>query len=434
MSSPTERTPVGRAAHKVRVPERKPLRVFMMDMLAMVPYYDGHLCAAMAHEAGVEVTLGAITYSYDQGYFHRQGVQNKPGIDVAARLTLPRFLRRAIKIVEAVVNLCVLAIRFLFNRPEVLHVQFLPMMEFGLPFERWMLRLAHALRIKVVHTVHNVLPPATKGRRRPSAQAKLYRGIYQSVDALICHDERAKARLVQEFSVSAERIWVIPHGPLFAETSLPTQETARSRLGVSRDTRLVLWQGIVEPYKGISFLLDAWREVADTCSDVQLAIVGTGSKEILDSVNCQVTALGIAASVRREPRFVSVEELACWYRAADVLVYPYQESTTSGALMTGINYGTAIVATATAGFQQLLKNNQNSLLVEYGNVQELAGALRRLISDDALRSRLSQRIRELQAIAPSWLAIARETHDCYKAVLPKTHEAWDLPRRAVPLS
>src|SRR5262249_11513913 len=175
--------------------------------------------------------------------------------------------------------------------------------------------------------------------------------------------------------------------------------------------------------KGVGFLLDAWREVAARFPNVQLAIVGNGTKEIRESIRRKVSELGITSSVRLDLRFVSVEELGCWYRAADILAYPYREATTSGALMTGINYGTAIVATSTAGFQQVLRHGDNALLVNYGDVSGLAHSLGRLISDDALRTRLSERIRDLQAIGPRWPAIARQTRACYEELVYREQNA-----------
>jgi glycosyltransferase involved in cell wall biosynthesis len=389
----------------------------MMDLLSIVPYYDGHLCAALAGEDGLRVTLGAITYQHDRGYFRRQGVRNRPGLDIAARLPLPAALLRPLKALEATLNLAALAPRFVVSRPDVVHVQFLPLMELGIPIERWVLRAVRALGIKVVHTVHNVLPPATERVTTVGRHRSLYREVYEFADALICHNERAKTRLVREFGVSPERVRVIPHGPLFECLCSETREEARGRLGLEADECLVLLQGILRPYKGVSFLLKAWREVAGSGRSPRLAIVGTGKNESMRSIRDDVAALGIGSSVRLEFKFVTVEELGRWYRASDVLVYPYSEATTSGALMTGITYGKAIVATTTPAVSQLLRDGENALLVDYGDVSGLAGALRRLISDDRFRHRLAKQAQDLWATVPRWPAVARQTREYYEAVM-----------------
>ena len=43
---------------------------------------------------------------------------------------------------------------------------------------------------------------------------------------------------------------------------------------------MVLWQGIIFPYKGIDLLLDAWQQVEANSDDACLLIVGTGAPEL----------------------------------------------------------------------------------------------------------------------------------------------------------
>ena len=105
------------------------------------------------------------------------------------------------------------------------------------------------------------------------------------------------------------------------------------------------------------------------------------------------------------------------YLDADVLVYPYGEVTTSGALMTGIGHGKAIVATRLPAFEQLLHNEENALLVNYGDVDALASILLRLIKDEPLRLRLGKSAKESHAKGYQWTDIASQTFDCYKSAL-----------------
>src|SRR6202022_3414901 len=85
-----------------------------------------------------------------------------------------------------------------------------------------------------------------------------------------------------------------------------------------------------------------------------LIIAGTGEETILREVQEQVRALGVNESVRLDLRFLRVEEVSLYYQAADIVVYPYKEITTSGALMTGGNYKKAIVATDLPSFREVL--------------------------------------------------------------------------------
>ncbi len=396
------------------------IRVVMLDLMAIVPYYTAHLCASLERIEGTQVALASVTYQHDPECFRRHGVHNDPGfLDVAFRLRhMPAWMRRPLKVAEYLANMSALVVRLMLSRPDVIHVQFLPLASYGMPVELWFLRLARSLGIEVVYTVHNVLPQDS-GSRHASAYGLLYR----LADRLVCHDSVAAARLHTEFQVAPERITVIPHGPLFEHGRSASAGPARAKLGFAPDECIVLWQGILEPYKGVSFLLKAWQRVCAAERRALLAIVGTGDGGFVGAIKREVIALGIQSRVRLDPRFVSVQELADLYDAADVLVYPYSEITTSGALMTGIVRGKAIVASALPAFEQILKDGETALLVRYGDVDALASSLLRLIRDPDLRRVLGERLRAGQTQAPRWPEIARQTCECYSAAL-SAHARW----------
>jgi glycosyltransferase involved in cell wall biosynthesis len=386
----------------------------MMDLWCIVPYYTTYLCQDLK-EQGVDVTLGSITYQYDRAHFVRHGLANEPGLlDVVSRFEIRDApLRRGLKFLENCVNMFYLALRFLVRPPDVLHVQYLQLIEQGLPFEVWLLAFAKKLGIKLVYTVHNELPPDTGERHRRTLQR-----IYGMMDALICHSEAARDRLIDAYGTAPKRIRVIPHGPLFEELKRPVREEARAQLGLGQNDCMVLWQGWVKPYKGVPFLLDAWRRVQEQSSDAKLIIAGSGDEELLREVREKVANLGLGGSVRLEFRFLDVAELPCYYVAADVLVYPYREITTSGALMTGLNYGKPIVATNLAAFREDLRQDGSALLVSYGDTEALSGALITLINDGKLRARLGAGAADCAArSANSWRGIAARTRACYESLL-----------------
>src|SRR5258706_9220733 len=151
-----------------RIRAQRAIRVFMMDLLSIVPYYTGHLCAALKQVDELRVDLGSITYYLDRELFVRRNLRTDPDLlDLASRVpTCPAALRRALKAVECLINMAALLLRFSFTKPDVIHVQFLPMAAVGLPFELWFLRIARRFGIKVVYTVHNLLPHDTEDRQR----------------------------------------------------------------------------------------------------------------------------------------------------------------------------------------------------------------------------------------------------------------------------
>jgi glycosyltransferase involved in cell wall biosynthesis len=383
----------------------------MMDLWATVPYYTAYLSRALLAE-GVDVMVGSITYYLDPDCFSSRRIKVDPGLlDVVGRFPLPRLPRRGLKLMEALVNLCALTVRFWVSPPEVIHVQFLPMLKWNLPLDFWFLEFCRKRGSKIVLTVHDLLPHNT-GETYKATFLELYR----MADRIICHSDHIRARLAEEFSVPREKVAVIPHGPFFYDLPATGPEPTPRSPEAEPGRVLVLWQGILSSYKGVDLLLRAWQQVEARGGDCRLVIAGTGAPELLEQMREQVKSLELKR-VSLQLRFISVQELVALYRAADVVVYPYRAITTSGALATGLALGKAIVASDLPVFRELLTDRENALLVDPQNSAELAGALMELAQDAALRERLASRVHAMDFGDQSWLSIAKQTAQVYEDVL-----------------
>jgi glycosyltransferase involved in cell wall biosynthesis len=389
---------------------RRP-RIFMMDLLATVPYYTAYLSQALLRENAVELQVGTIDYYLDPQCFSSRGIKVDPGLlNVVGRFNLPKLLRRGLKLAESMMNLAALTVRFAVSPPDVVHVQFLPMLRAKFPLDLWFVERCQRRGAKIVLTVHDLLPHDTG-----EAHKALYTNLYAGVDAMICHSDSIRARLAAEFAVPETKVTVIPHGPFFYDLPATGDDAVLREFALPPDGLMVLWQGIIFPYKGIDLLLTAWQQVEARCAGARLVIAGTGAPELLEQIRAQVAQLGLTR-VRLHFRFVSTEELVALYRRADVVVYPYRAITTSGALATGLALGKTIVATDLPVFRELLRDGENARLVPAFDAEALGGALAGLLEDAALRERLAGTVREMRFGDESWLSIAQETVGVYRRV------------------
>jgi glycosyltransferase involved in cell wall biosynthesis len=395
-------------------PSRRNLRVYMMDLWSFIPYYMARLCASLPAQA-VDVTLGTVRYHLDRDYFRKAGVPPDRFLIDAGGGIKPAFARRLVKSCEYLLNLSVLGLRLLFSRPDILHVQYLPFLERGLGFELWLIKWSRWLGIRVVYTVHNVTRQDAPGQGRP-----LFRRAYSLADALICHGDAARTELTRDFQIAANKIWVIPHGPLFDEGPSFSIREARSILNLPLENPLVLCLGVISQYKGIPFLLDAWKRVQKEGSQARLLIAGTGDPSVLADIRQAVERDGLEATVDLRLQFIPVEQMPLFYQAADILVYPYKAGTTSGALLTGLNYHKAVVATKLPFFEEHLKDGETALLADYGDVESWCSALRAVIDDPQERARIASSLRPEASGGMDWEEIARKTEECYKAALGKS--------------
>ncbi len=386
-------------------------RIFMMDLWATVPYYTAYLSRALLKER-VNLKVGSISYYLDPTCFTSRGVKLDPGaLDAVGKFRLPRLPRRILKLLESILNLSALALRFFLSPPDIVHVQYLPMLQSRLPLDRWFVQFCRKRGSKIVLTVHDLLPHDTG-----EAHKHIFRDLYRMVDGIICHSDNIRTRLRTEFSVSEGKIAVIPHGPFFYDLPATNSEQTLRSFDLESRKLLVLWQGIIFPYKGIDLLLIAWQHVEANSDDASLLIVGTGAPEFAEQIREQISRLGLKR-VKLHLRFISTEELVALYRAADIVVYPYRAITTSGALATGLALGKTIVASNLPVFRELLTDRENALLVDPNNSVELAAALIKLSRDSQLRSQLAANVLAMHFGDESWLSIANRTKNFYCAIL-----------------
>lgn len=381
----------------------------MMDLVATVPYYTAYLSRALLQE-DIDVQIGSISYYLDPACFSSRGLTLDPGLlNIVGNYPMPRLPRRIIKLAETIVNLAFLRIRFMISPPDLIHVQFLPMLRSRLPLDLWFVQVCRLRGVKIVLTIHDLLPHDTG-----DAHKLVYTRLYAMMDALICHSDSIRARLAAEFNVPDAKISVIPHGPFFYDLPPAGSEDVLGDFALEPGKPMVLWQGIIFPYKGIDLLLTAWQQV-EAQTDAWLVIAGTGAPNLLDQIREQVASLGLKR-VKLHFRFISAEELVALYRAADIVVYPYRAITTSGALATGLALGKTIVATDLAVFRELLTDGENACLVPPLDPSALAEALRSLLQNPALRQQFSERVRAMRFGDESWMVIAEKTVAVYRKV------------------
>ena len=362
----------------------KELEVWLADPFCFTPWYSAALTNAL-RDAGAVVRLLAASVSREPKYFAQQGITTDPGpmrFDQMADGWHPR-LRKPIRAAAATMN-AAFVMRSLNRRkrtrPDVLHLQQLPALNHGMGIDFALIAKAQQCGVPVVHTVHNLLPHDSGSSLR-----SVYQRLYSVVDHLICHSTDVAEALHRDFNIPLDLLSVVPHGPLFEEIGQASQHKAQARrhLGIPASRSVVLWQGVMAPYKGLDVLIDAWNVCMSRwdvgTSRPLLLIAGTGSA-------AEESLVGAAAklhsdSIRADLRYIATTELPFYYQAADLLVYPYRDITTSGALLTGLSYCKPILASDLPPFREYLSQEENAILMPPGDSSSLARTLESLLQD-----------------------------------------------------
>jgi glycosyltransferase involved in cell wall biosynthesis len=358
------------------------MRVDVVDPSAYTPPYDHAFCAALAR-AGADVSLVTSAFAYGavpaaDGYrvdehFYRRAV-GAPG----------SRLRRASKAVEHVPDM-------LWYRPsaDVVHFQWLAV--------QWLDGYLLPRGRPLVLTAHDLLP-----REPRPGQASAQRRLYERVDAVVVHSQYGRRQLV-ELGVDPARVHVIHHGAFDYLASAPYRPLPPSLFSV--EVPVVLFFGLIRPYKGLDTLLEAWRGL----TGAELWVVGR-SRMPLPAVS--------EPGVRFVSRFVSDAELPAYFRRADVVVLPYKRTERldfSGVLATALAFGRATVVSDVGGLGEV----DGVRVVPPDDPDALRDALRSLINDQVARERLGATALTAAHGPYSWDAAAAQTLALYERLVTR---------------
>lgn len=277
------------------------------------------------------------------------------------------------------VQVCRLAGQIRRLRPDVV---FFPM------FHPWNFLIQTILReIPSVIIVHDPRPhPDLAGR----FYEKLENLSIRRASRCVILSETLKSHLVAR-GMDAARIDVIPLGPLSYSTRRPSQ---------TKRLPTALFFGRIVPYKGLDTLLEAFASLR-TFLNCQLILAGEGN------LAPHASALANLANLEIINRWIAEEEVGDLFARSDLVVLPYTSASQSGVIPIAAAFGLPVVATRTGGLVEQLEDGVSGWLVEAGNAQALAAAMREALSAPEEARRRGAALKSRYATQFSWEQFAR---------------------------
>jgi glycosyltransferase involved in cell wall biosynthesis len=148
------------------------------------------------------------------------------------------------------------------------------------------------------------------------------------------------------------------------------------------------YTGTISRDKGVGYLLDAFRELtekAGTDKDIELYLYGAGDKELINKCDSLEKVFYYGR--------VDNSELRRNLRKYDVFIFPSQLVSEGhpGSVIEALMAGLPVIASNLSGVDEVVRHNENGLLVEPGDTRQLAEAMGAMIKDSELRKRLADR-------------------------------------------
>lgn len=180
----------------------------------------------------------------------------------------------------------------------------------------------------------------------------LFYAICRLSDNIVVHESIFKKRLIEEFGAQPERVFVIPH--IIEQKECIDKAMARADIGIPADAEVVLFMGYLAGYKGIGLLLDGVSNYVKKNKNC-LLVVGAGihpkfktDKEYLEEYKgWKKRAYELMPDNVKWIGFIDEEDIASYYSASDVAVFPYLDSiSSSGPMALSIAYRLPFLASS----------------------------------------------------------------------------------------
>lgn len=176
------------------------------------------------------------------------------------------------------------------------------------------------------------------------------------------------------------RVFVTQHPSydVFPDAASGGQREARARLGLREEGALVLFFGLVRPYKGLEDLLRAMTLVKGEAAP-DLLIAGE-FYEPVERYRDLVRELGLEGRVHIHDRYVPNEEVKDYFTAADVLVAPYRTATQSGVVRIATACAVPVIVSDAGGLPEMIEPEATGLVFPAGSAPCLARELERFFA------------------------------------------------------
>jgi glycosyltransferase involved in cell wall biosynthesis len=229
--------------------------------------------------------------------------------------------------------------------------------------------------------------------------------IAQHGDRIIVHNKYCASRFPSWTTI-------IPHGARLVEC--PPKDECKKKLGIDVRIPVVGYLGFISPYKGLEVLFEATDKVSNAA-----LLIGGGwhvGEETVYMTHLKEKSLKLLPRRCMWLGFVPDDLLSTVYGAMDVFVYPSRFATESGALITALGHGKAVVASDLAPFRE---KSKSGALITFKDRRDLTRKIKSLLSNKESRERLEEAAKKY-VLSTSWEKVAEEHLELYEELLKKS--------------
>jgi glycosyltransferase involved in cell wall biosynthesis len=237
-------------------------------------------------------------------------------------------------------------------------------------------------KAKKITTIHDIIPLRLPHMTLEDKTA-FYRNIKNTIrdsDHIICISQSAKSDVLEFFEVDPDKITVI-YQPIALDRRAVDEKKIAACLS-KHDLQLrkyLLYVGALEPRKNLAGLAKAY---AGLDTDLPLVLVGKRSKYWREELRCLDAVRNLQII-----DYVSPDELACLYAGAYFFAFPSFYEGFGLPPLEAMSFGCPVIASQVSSIPEVC--GEAALYVDPADVQDIRAKMQLLLSDSALREKLS---------------------------------------------
>lgn len=267
--------------------------------------------------------------------------------------------------------------------------------------------LLYLLRKKLVFTLHDPFPHSAKNNREFEFCRKL---AFKWIPKIILLNDAQTEKFCEVYKFPRNRLFHARLGKYdcinYLSEHLGSAEELPEQL---RGQKYILFFGLIAPYKGVEYLLQAFKKMQQDYPDVKLLIAGSGKlyfDESLYKGNANVILMN---------RYIPLAQLAGLLKNALFTVCPYKDATQSGVVQTAFSMGTPIVASDVGNFAAAIEDGKSGVIVPPCDADALARAMAELVGHPERLEMFRKYIAGEWLEKNSWEEVAKQYLNCYEA-------------------
>lgn len=204
--------------------------------------------------------------------------------------------------------------------------------------------------------------------------------IMKKFDGLIAISSEIKDEMIRA-GINKSKIKIILNGVDCEEHERSLAKTeARARLELGENDFIVGCVASLTPEKGHMTLLKAFSEVHTATSEIKLCLVGEGPER--NKIENYIYDNKLSETVFLKGSRADIREL---YKGFDVFILPSYQEGLPMVLLESMASGVPVIVTYVGAIPEIIQNNQNGIIIEPGNIGQMAQAILEINSNKEIR-------------------------------------------------